>query len=116
MFKGNDVTGRNVYFATQDRMSWQDYDTVLDVYSARIGDGVTQPLSPPACAVLADACQNAQTSSPVYSGAGSAVFSGDGNVIEKKKQKKPKKKGKKKKKKGKGKSAKRANHDRRANR
>lgn len=117
MYKGTDTTGRNVYFATQDQMSWQDYDAVLDVYSARVGNGVTQPPSPPPCTILADACQSAQAAPPAYSGAGSAVFSGDGNVVEKKKPKKSKKKNKgKKKKKGKGKSAKRANHDRRANR
>lgn len=42
-FKGNDRTGTNVYLASRDRLSWQDRDAVLDVYSARIGDGIPEP-------------------------------------------------------------------------
>jgi hypothetical protein len=58
MYKGNDVSGRNVYFATLDPMSWQDVDSVMDVYTARVGGGIDEP--PPAviCGVLAGACHS----------------------------------------------------------
>jgi hypothetical protein len=57
-YKGNDHSGRNVYFATRDRLTWQDYDSVLDVYTARTGStGIPQPSPPPVCATLGDACQ-----------------------------------------------------------
>jgi hypothetical protein len=42
-FKGNDRTGTNVYLASRDRLSWQDKDSVLDIYSARIGSGIPEP-------------------------------------------------------------------------
>jgi hypothetical protein len=56
MYKGNDVTGRNVYFATMDKMSWQDFDSVLDVYTARTGGGIQEPAPPDLCVVLAGGC------------------------------------------------------------
>lgn len=56
MYKGNDRTGRNVYFATMDRLSWQDFDSVLDVYTARIGGGIAPPPPPDLCAVLTGGC------------------------------------------------------------
>lgn len=82
-FLGNDRTGKNVYFTTLDTLTWQDVDAVLDVYVARTGGGIPQPLSPPPCAVLADACQGAPAAAPVPSGASSTVLAGAGNVIEK---------------------------------
>jgi hypothetical protein len=57
MYKGNDRSGRNVFFATRDRLTWQDHDAVLDVYTARVDGGVPDPVAPPVCAVLADGCQ-----------------------------------------------------------
>jgi hypothetical protein len=56
-YKGNDASGRNVYFATRDRLSWQDSDEVLDIYTARRGGGIAQPAPPAVCGVLGDACQ-----------------------------------------------------------
>jgi hypothetical protein len=57
-YRGNDVSGRNVYFATLDRLSWQDTDAALDIYTARVGDGVREPAVPVVCAVLVgDSCQ-----------------------------------------------------------
>jgi hypothetical protein len=58
MLKGNDASGRDVYFATRDRMTWQDVDSVLDVYTARIGGGIVQPSAPPLCGTLVGACQS----------------------------------------------------------
>jgi hypothetical protein len=57
--KGNEANGRNVYFATFDRLSWQDHDSVADIYTARVGGGIAQPTPPPVCLVLSDACQSA---------------------------------------------------------
>jgi hypothetical protein len=57
--KGNDRTGRNVYFATRDRLTWQDVDSVFDVYTARVGGGIPQPSTVPICEVLLDGCQPA---------------------------------------------------------
>jgi hypothetical protein len=58
VYRGNDVTGRNVYFATRDALTWQDTDAVADVYVARTGShGVRQPPPPPVCEVLAGGCR-----------------------------------------------------------
>lgn len=57
-YAGSDRTGKNVYIATRDRLTWQDHDAVLDVYTARIDGGIPQP--PPtdeACDPKADQCQ-----------------------------------------------------------
>jgi hypothetical protein len=56
-YKGNDSTGRNVYFVTRDALTWQDTDVVWDVYTARVGGGIAQPVAPVSCA-LTGACQS----------------------------------------------------------
>jgi hypothetical protein len=58
IYRGNDATGRNVYFATRDQLSWQDHDAVADVYSARVGGGIAEPALTPVCDVLAHACRS----------------------------------------------------------
>jgi hypothetical protein len=59
VYRGNDVTGRNVYFATRDALTWLDVDSVADVYVARLGSqGIPEPAEPSFCAVLADGCRN----------------------------------------------------------
>jgi hypothetical protein len=64
-YEGNDRTGTNVYFATLDRLSWQDHDSALDIYTARVGGGIPQPVEPAVCAVLAGACQDGVASSAI---------------------------------------------------
>ena len=61
LYRGNDRSGRNVYVSTRDRLTWQDHDAVLDVYTARSGPdaGITQPPPPVICDVLGDTCQGA---------------------------------------------------------
>ncbi len=123
LYKGNDRSGRNVYFVTRDRLTWQDRDAVADVYTARVGGGISEPVSPPPCELLAGGCQGASSKPPAPSGAASSAFSGSGNVV---KQPKPKRcaRGKVRrgdrcvvKKKAKKKAAKgRANHNRRTDR
>jgi hypothetical protein len=56
-YQGNDRTGRSVFFSTRDRMTWQDRDSVLDVYVARVGGGFPEPAPPQECSLPADACQ-----------------------------------------------------------
>jgi hypothetical protein len=67
LYKGNDRSGRNVYFVTRDALTWQDTDAVADVYTARVGGGVAEPVVAPVCAVLAGGCQ-------APGGAGSVAF------------------------------------------
>lgn len=56
-FVGNDRSGRNVYLATRDRLTWQDKDSVLDVYTARLGGGIPEPQPPARCDAPGGACQ-----------------------------------------------------------
>lgn len=57
-FKGNDRTGTNVYIASRDRLSWQDKDSVLDIYSARVGNGIPElPDTQEPCDSVLDQCQ-----------------------------------------------------------
>jgi hypothetical protein len=58
-FKGNDRTGTNVYFASRNSLSWQDKDVVLDVYSARVGNGIPEPPDTgESCDPVSDQCQS----------------------------------------------------------
>jgi len=57
LYKGNDVTGTNVYFVTREALTWQDTDVVADIYTARVGGGIDQPPPPPTCDVLPGRCQ-----------------------------------------------------------
>ncbi|MEX0973520.1 MAG: hypothetical protein WDZ46_09735 [Solirubrobacterales bacterium] len=79
-FKGNERNGRNAYFATRDQYSWQDFDAVADVYTARVGGGIPEPPPPPACAVLVGACRGAGSAAPPGASPASAVFQGPGNI------------------------------------
>jgi hypothetical protein len=61
-FAGNSRDGRNVYFATRDRLTWQDEDSVLDVYSARVDGGIPQPPdTSETCDPVSDQCQGPGT-------------------------------------------------------
>jgi DNA-binding beta-propeller fold protein YncE len=61
IYKGTDATGRNAYFVTRDRLTWQDRDSVADIYVARIGGGIAQPPAPVLCDALAGGCQGSPT-------------------------------------------------------
>jgi DNA-binding beta-propeller fold protein YncE len=94
MYLGNDKTGRNVYFFTTDRLTWQDFDGVGDVYTARVGGGIPEPAPPTVCVVVVDGCQRAGTGAPTPTseatpspkdpGAGNAVETPRGEVSFKK--------------------------------
>jgi hypothetical protein len=57
LYAGNDRSGRNVFVASRDRLSWQDFDSVGDVYTVRVGGGITEPAPPAACDLLAGLCR-----------------------------------------------------------
>jgi NHL repeat len=67
LYRGNDRSGTNVYISTRDRLTWQDHDSVLDVYTARIGGGIPQPPPPVPCSLLGGTCQSAPsaTATPI---------------------------------------------------
>jgi sugar lactone lactonase YvrE len=81
LYVGNDRSGTNVYIATRDRLTWEDSDAALDVYTVRVGGGFPQPVLPAVCAVLVDACQGPGVGAE--SGVGSATArprDGEGNA------------------------------------
>lgn len=86
-FTGNDRSGRDVFFWTEQRISPWELDPVDgDVYDARRGGGIPDPPAlPPACAVLAGTCQGAPPAPPAASGAASASLAGQGNFTGKRK-------------------------------
>jgi NHL repeat-containing protein len=70
--------GRDVFFATPQRLLGWDVDTQFDIYVARSGGGFPEPApQPPGCE--GESCRGAGTSPPVAQGAGSAAFAGPGN-------------------------------------
>jgi hypothetical protein len=79
LFKGNDRTGRNVYFVTRDRLSWQDFDDVADIYTARVDGGIDQPAPTPVCGLLAGLCHGGGTA-PVEPNARTVAPPGDGDA------------------------------------
>jgi hypothetical protein len=42
-FVGASADGHDLYFATVDRLSWQDIDGKMDIYDARVGGGFPEP-------------------------------------------------------------------------
>jgi hypothetical protein len=82
IYRGNDVTGRNVYFATRDALTWQDVDAVADVYVARLGSsGIPQPAVPTGCGALANECQGPGIGVPANTQIDSDNTAGGGNVV-----------------------------------
>lgn len=81
LYRGSDRTGANIYISTRDRLSWEDVDSVLDVYDVRLNGGFSEPVQPPVCGVLADECQKSPSFVPPATGASSSVFEGAGNVV-----------------------------------
>lgn len=75
---GATASGRDVFFATRQRLAGWDRDNSVDIYDARSGGGFAEPAAqPPACE--GEACRGAVTAAPAASGAGTAVFEGPGN-------------------------------------
>jgi hypothetical protein len=79
---GTDATGANVFFSTAQSLVPQDTNTEIDIYDARIctsSEPCVQAAAPGApCA--GEGCRGAPEVAPSSPGAGSAVFSGAGNL------------------------------------
>jgi hypothetical protein len=74
-----------VFFLTTAKLAPVDYDTSYDVYDAHVCSAsapcVSYPVSPPPCTTT-DSCREAPHRQPqVFGPAGSATFSGEGNVV-----------------------------------
>jgi hypothetical protein len=91
IFVDSSENGNDVFFATNERLTNEDYDAAYDIYDAHVcsnevpchGEAV---VSPPPC-VSGDACKAAPSPQPeIFGPAPSATFSGVGNVIEEAKQ------------------------------
>jgi hypothetical protein len=81
---GSDATGANVVFRTADRLVAQDTDTAVDYYDARVCTASDPCISPGSSPVACEgeACHGAPSGAPVLQAAGSAVFSGAGNLVQ----------------------------------
>jgi hypothetical protein len=80
---GVDGTGANVFFTTADPLVPQDTDTQLDVYDARVctsGEPCIAASAPAAAGCVGEGCHGVPGGAPSLAGAGSAVFSGAGNL------------------------------------
>lgn len=84
-YVGSNDNGSDVYFATMDRLTWQDQDSQMDIYDARRGGGFAQPSpTPPSCDPdVEGSCQAPAPAQGPSPAAGSAAFSGPGNVTPK---------------------------------
>jgi hypothetical protein len=76
---GADLSGRDVFFSTVDRLVAQDTDTNVDVYDARIDGGFPAPPAPEECS--GDACQGQLGSAPVLLSPGSEFQQGESAAL-----------------------------------
>lgn len=68
------LSGRDVFFRTNDRLVAQDTDTNTDIYDARVDGGFPPPAEPPSCE--GDACQGVLAGAPVLLSPGSEFQAG----------------------------------------
>jgi hypothetical protein len=71
-------SGDDVFLLTAAQLAPGDFDTADDIYDARVGGVVVEPVKPPACE--GDACQN-PVSAPEDPTPGSLTFKGPGNPL-----------------------------------
>ena len=82
-FESASVDGSSVFFTSTDTLAPQDDEPgVNKLYVAREGGGFPKEPNQPPCDINAGACEGSGTSEPPLPGAGSAQFSGPGNVDE----------------------------------
>lgn len=73
------ASGRDAFFATREQLVGWDVDGSYDLYDARVGGGLPEPVAPaPACS--GDACKGALAAPVVPLAAASGSFEGSGNV------------------------------------
>ncbi|HET9155010.1 MAG TPA: hypothetical protein VFN85_12975, partial [Solirubrobacterales bacterium] len=70
-------SGKDVFFATGDRLVSSDQDDFADLYDARVGGGFPEPPPPAPCE--GESCRGEGSHAPAGSGAGTSVFQGPGN-------------------------------------
>jgi hypothetical protein len=71
--------GDDVFFVTRERLVGWDVDENYDLYDARVGGGLPEPVSPqPACA--GESCQGQPTAGPAPETAASNTYTGPGNA------------------------------------
>ncbi len=71
--------GSDAFFATRERLVGWDVDSSYDLYDARVGGGLPEPVAPPPGCV-GDVCQGALGGAPGLPAVGSAVGEGAGNL------------------------------------
>jgi WD40 repeat protein len=80
-FADASASGDNAFFFTDQPLVGQDRDSLIDVYSARVGGGTAEqnPALQTPCA--GEACRGMVGAPPAFSAPSSAMFSGTGNLI-----------------------------------
>ena len=76
---GASTTGRDVFFATADRLVPTDTDTQLDFYDARVEGGFQAPAGQASC--QGEECREAASIPSVLGPLGSTTFAGIGNLL-----------------------------------
>ncbi len=71
---GVDASGENAFFTTASQLTWQDTDTQMDYYDARVGGGFAEPARPVPC--QGDACKGAGTGAAAESSPATQTFNG----------------------------------------
>jgi hypothetical protein len=73
------ASGRDAFFVTRERLVGWDVDGNYDLYDARVGGGLPEPVAPPpACA--GDACQGTANLTSSFRTPSSVGFTGSGNL------------------------------------
>lgn len=72
-------SGDDLFFITRDQLSGWDVDDAYDLYDARVGGGMPEPV-PPLAPCTGRACQGSTSEPPSTSAPGSIGFDGTGDV------------------------------------
>jgi hypothetical protein len=86
IFMDASENGNDVFFATNSKLTGEDYDTAYDVYDAHVCSSEvpcrSEVVVPPPC-TSGDSCKAAPSPQPeIFGPAPSATFSGVGNIVE----------------------------------
>jgi hypothetical protein len=98
IFMDASENGNDVFFATNSKLTGEDYDTAYDIYDAHVCSSElpcrSETVVPPPC-TSGDSCKAAPSPQPeIFGPAPSATFSGVGNIVEEAKTSVVKRKGK----------------------
>jgi hypothetical protein len=73
-------SGDDVFLVSRDRLTGMDRDGLADIYDARVGGGLPEPVTG-SSGCVGDACQGLTGVPPAFAGPGSVLFSGSGNAV-----------------------------------